>query len=171
MLSSERRAEPRAAATMVQGAMIEGPLRRLRCAMLVPPVLALLLSGCSTLDAVNPVHIYHSIVGGEVAKDRPPLPGSEQGDPNLASVPPKPAVKPVRITGTTFLEFAGPAQTPLVNIAPRPCVFHACRRSIDAARSRTARSNSLSTTSVTPFLRTWSFRWDRNATSSSGMLH
>lgn len=90
MLSSERRAEPRAAATMVQGAMTHGRPCRVRCAALVPPVLALLLAGCSTLEVVNPVHIYHSIVGGEVAKDRPPPPGSDQGDPNLASVPPKP---------------------------------------------------------------------------------
>jgi outer membrane protein OmpA-like peptidoglycan-associated protein len=75
---------------MVQGAMIQDRKRRVRCATLVPPVLALLLAGCSTLEVVNPVHIYHSIVGGEVAKDRPPPPGSDQGDPNLASVPPKP---------------------------------------------------------------------------------
>src|SRR5579863_3199335 len=52
-----------------------------------------------------------------------------------------------------------------MNIAPRPCVFQACRRSMDAARSRTVRSNSLSISCATPSFATCSFRLDRYATA------
>src|SRR5580658_644523 len=40
---------------------------------------------------------------------------------------------------------------------------------MDAARSRTVRSNSLSMSCVAPFLRTYSLRFDRNATAVSGI--
>ena len=38
-------------------------------------------------------------------------------------------------------------------------------------RSRTVRSYSLSTSCVAPFLRTWSFRFDKNASAGSGIHH
>ncbi len=59
--------------------------------------LMLLLGGCSTLDAVNPVTWYHDITGS--SKDEPGAnaantanleKGSKEAYPNLASVPPPP---------------------------------------------------------------------------------
>jgi outer membrane protein OmpA-like peptidoglycan-associated protein len=58
---------------------------------LVPPALALLLAGCSTLDSLNPVTIYHRIEGGRIAEQRQPPPGSDAPDPNLSTVPSRPA--------------------------------------------------------------------------------
>jgi outer membrane protein OmpA-like peptidoglycan-associated protein len=57
---------------------------------MLPPTLALLLAGCSTLESLNPITLYHRLEGGKIAEQRPPPPGSDATDPNLASVPPKP---------------------------------------------------------------------------------
>ncbi|HXT82040.1 MAG TPA: hypothetical protein VN702_20940, partial [Acetobacteraceae bacterium] len=51
---------------------------------------AALLSGCSTMQAVNPVNWWHSMEGGKIAEQRPPPPGANDAYPNLASVPAKP---------------------------------------------------------------------------------
>lgn len=40
---------------------------------------------------MNPVNWWHQMEGGEIARQRPPPPGSEQAYPNLATVPPRPA--------------------------------------------------------------------------------
>ena len=85
MLISGRRAETKAAGTTVQGHKRLG-----RCAPLVPPALALLLAGCSTLEALNPVNIYHRLEGGRIAEERPPPPGSDATAPNLSTVPARP---------------------------------------------------------------------------------
>ena len=57
---------------------------------MVPPALALLLAGCSTLESLNPINIYHRLEGGKIAEQRPPPPGSDATDPNLGTVPAKP---------------------------------------------------------------------------------
>jgi outer membrane protein OmpA-like peptidoglycan-associated protein len=53
----------------------------------------LLLAGCSSSpqSSINPVNWWHQLEGGEIAKQRPPPPGSNQPYPNLAAVPPRPA--------------------------------------------------------------------------------
>jgi outer membrane protein OmpA-like peptidoglycan-associated protein len=53
--------------------------------------MALLLAGCSTLESLNPITIWHNIEGGRIAEQRPPPPGSDAADPNLGSVPTRPA--------------------------------------------------------------------------------
>ena len=57
------------------------------------PVLALVcitsLAGCS--DRSGPIAWWHSSVGGKIAEQRPPPPGSDDPYPNLASVPARPA--------------------------------------------------------------------------------
>lgn len=85
--------------------------------------------------------------------------------------PSVPAVKPVNSTAVSLPECGCWAHTPPMNIPPRPCDFHAWRLSIDAVRSRTVRSYSLSMSRVAPFLRTWSFRFDKNASAGSGIQH
>ena len=85
MSISGRRAEPKAIGTTVQGQVRLG-----WCAPLVPPAMALLLAGCSTLEALNPINIFHQLEGGRIAEQRPPPPGADRADPNLGSVPPKP---------------------------------------------------------------------------------
>lgn len=62
--------------------------RAARC-MAVP----LLLAGCSSTSqsSMNPVNWWHHLEGGEIAKQRPPPPGTNQPYPNLATVPPRPA--------------------------------------------------------------------------------
>jgi hypothetical protein len=59
------------------------------CRMAVP----LLLAGCSSSSqsSMNPVNWWHHLEGGEIAKQRPPPPGTNQPFPNLASVPARPA--------------------------------------------------------------------------------
>src|SRR5271165_2623504 len=53
----------------------------------------LTLGGCSSQawSSINPVNWWHDLEGGKIAEQRPPPPGADQPDPNLASVPPKPA--------------------------------------------------------------------------------
>jgi len=59
--------------------------------MLLCSTLAL-LPGCSSVpSAINPVTWWHSMEGGEIAKQRPPPPGNAEPYPNLATVPPRPA--------------------------------------------------------------------------------
>lgn len=61
---------------------------RAACCLAVP----LLLAGCSSdSSSINPVNWWHHLEGGEIAKQRPPPPGSNEPYPNLAEVPPRPA--------------------------------------------------------------------------------
>lgn len=69
---------------------VQGRTGRGWCAPIVPATFALLMAGCSTLEDLNPINIYHRIEGGRIAEPRQPPPGSDATDPNLASVPPKP---------------------------------------------------------------------------------
>jgi outer membrane protein OmpA-like peptidoglycan-associated protein len=41
---------------------------------------------------MNPVSWWHGLQGGKIAEQRPPPPGADQPYPNLATVPPKPAL-------------------------------------------------------------------------------
>jgi len=52
----------------------------------------LLLAACSSSSpsSMNPVNWWHHLEGGEIAKQRPPPPGTNQPFPNLASVPARP---------------------------------------------------------------------------------
>jgi outer membrane protein OmpA-like peptidoglycan-associated protein len=70
------------------GKAVQAVSRAARC-MAVP----LLLAGCSSASqsSINPVNWWHHLEGGEIAKQRPPPPGSNQPYPNLATVPPRPA--------------------------------------------------------------------------------
>jgi outer membrane protein OmpA-like peptidoglycan-associated protein len=49
------------------------------------------LAGCSSFEDADPVAWWHDLQGGEIAKQRPPPPGSDDPYPNLATVPAKPA--------------------------------------------------------------------------------
>lgn len=86
MLISERRAEPKAAQECVQGRLSNS-----RARSVVVPLLAALLGGCSTLSALNPVNWWHDAEGGKIAEKRQPPPGSTDAEPNLGSVPARPA--------------------------------------------------------------------------------
>jgi outer membrane protein OmpA-like peptidoglycan-associated protein len=86
MKIGERQADPRGARVCVQGRLLHGWRA---CATL--PALVLLLAGCSTMSSLNPVNWWHSYEGGKIAEQRPPLPGSDAADPNLGSVPARPA--------------------------------------------------------------------------------
>ena len=85
MLISETQTQSRTAATGVQGRLQRG-----WCAPSVPAALVLALAGCSTLEALNPVTIWHNLEGGKIAEQRPPPPGSDATAPNLSTVPAKP---------------------------------------------------------------------------------
>ena len=52
----------------------------------------LALGGCSSQSwsSINPINWWHNLEGGAIAQQRPPPPGADQPNPNLASVPPKP---------------------------------------------------------------------------------
>ena len=86
MTIGERHAEPRGVRMRVQGRLLQGWR-----AGAVPSALALLLSGCSTMASLNPVNWWHDYEGGKIAEQRPPLPGADNVDPNLGSVPARPA--------------------------------------------------------------------------------
>lgn len=58
-------------------------------ALLFPMLLA--LAGCSTY---NPVTLFHRYEGGVIGTEPPPAPGLAAPWPNLASVPPRPAMLP-----------------------------------------------------------------------------
>jgi outer membrane protein OmpA-like peptidoglycan-associated protein len=64
-------------------------LRVVRCSVLI--CLAC-VTGCSNYHTSGPEAWWHDSVGGEIAKERPPPPGDKDPYPNLATVPPKPAV-------------------------------------------------------------------------------
>jgi outer membrane protein OmpA-like peptidoglycan-associated protein len=63
---------------------------RARVACLLAVLLA--LGGCSSQSwsSINPINWWHGLEGGAIAQQRPPPPGANQPDPNLASVPPTP---------------------------------------------------------------------------------
>ncbi|HQT78031.1 MAG TPA: hypothetical protein PLD10_13330, partial [Rhodopila sp.] len=52
--------------------------------------MTLLLAGCSTIEAMNPVNWWHRQEGGKIAEQRPAPPGADQPYPNLSTVPGKP---------------------------------------------------------------------------------
>src|SRR5262249_7532510 len=90
MLSGVRGMQITGAARRLQGSDAPNsgtPGLRLRVASVL---LTALLAGCSASSSMNPVNWWHDLEGGEIAKQRPPPPGSDQPYPNLASVPPKP---------------------------------------------------------------------------------
>ncbi|HEX7390298.1 MAG TPA: OmpA family protein [Acidiphilium sp.] len=62
---------------------------RSRGVLVLPVVLA--LAGCAS---VNPVTLFHRYEGGAIAHNPPPPPGLDDPYPNLASVPPRPALIP-----------------------------------------------------------------------------
>ncbi len=63
------------------------PARPLRLALVLG--LALLPMGCGS-SGFDPIGWAHNQEGGEIAKDRPPMPLSDAPYPNLATVPPAP---------------------------------------------------------------------------------
>jgi outer membrane protein OmpA-like peptidoglycan-associated protein len=71
------------------GVKVVQAVARATCCMAVP----LLLAGCSSSSqsSMNPVNWWHQLEGGEIAKQRPPPPGTNQPFPNLATVPARPA--------------------------------------------------------------------------------
>jgi len=71
------------------GVKVVQAVGRAGCRMAVP----LLLAACSSFSqsSMNPVNWWHQLEGGEIAKQRPPPPGTNQPFPNLASVPARPA--------------------------------------------------------------------------------
>jgi len=71
------------------GVKVVQAVGRAACRMAVP----LLLAACSSSSqsSMNPVNWWHHLEGGEIAKQRPPPPGTNQPYPNLASVPARPA--------------------------------------------------------------------------------
>ena len=71
------------------GVKVVQAVGRAGCRMAVP----LLLAACSSFSqsSMNPVNWWHHLEGGEIAKQRPPPPGTNQPFPNLASVPARPA--------------------------------------------------------------------------------
>jgi len=56
----------------------------------VASVVLLALGGCQTLSDLNPVNLYHGLVGGPIADARPPPPNADAPYPNLADTPDKP---------------------------------------------------------------------------------
>ena len=48
------------------------------------------LSGCGQDPLAGGVDLFHNLQGGEIAKQRPPAPGSRDAYPNLATVPARP---------------------------------------------------------------------------------
>ena len=93
MLSSGSGGQPRGAGRRVQaGCGLESGTSGLRCRHFAP-LCVLTLAGCSSFpSSMNPVSWWHGLQGGKIAEERPPPPGADQPYPNLATVPPKPAL-------------------------------------------------------------------------------
>lgn len=87
MVFSGSGAQPSGAYRLVQASIV--PSRATRA---LAGVAALaLLSGCSSTSSMNPVNWWHDLQGGKIAEQRPAPPGADDPDPNLASVPARPA--------------------------------------------------------------------------------
>jgi outer membrane protein OmpA-like peptidoglycan-associated protein len=84
--------QPRDAAAFIQAVAIRGwlrsaPVRALVCAM---SVVGCSIGGCSNNPTSGPVAWWHDAIGGKIAEQRPPPPGSNDPYPNLATVPARP---------------------------------------------------------------------------------
>ncbi len=87
MVFSGSGAQPSGAYRLVQASIV--PSRATRA---LAGVAALaLLSGCSSTSSTNPVNWWHDLQGGKIAEQRPAPPGADDPNPNLASVPARPA--------------------------------------------------------------------------------
>ncbi len=73
-----------------------GPLQAVALAGVA---LLLMLGGCSTMSALNPVDWWHSLEGGPIAEARPPPPNADAPYPSLASVPDRPQVNDAAARG------------------------------------------------------------------------
>jgi outer membrane protein OmpA-like peptidoglycan-associated protein len=93
MLSSGSGGQPKRAGRPVQaGCGLESGTSGLRWGHFAP-LCVLTLAGCSSFpSSMNPVSWWHGLQGGKIAEERPPPPGADQPYPNLATVPPKPAL-------------------------------------------------------------------------------
>lgn len=87
MVFSGSGAQPSGAYRLVQASIV--PSRATRT---LAGVAALaLLTGCSSTSSMNPVNWWHDLQGGKIAEQRPAPPGADDPNPNLASVPARPA--------------------------------------------------------------------------------
>ena len=80
--------QPRDAGAFVQATGIPAWLRPVPVFVLA---CALSVGGCSDNPSSGPLAWWNSAVGGKIAEQRPPPPGSTDPYPNLATVPTKPA--------------------------------------------------------------------------------
>jgi len=88
MTSCGNGGQPRDAAAFIQAAFIPARLRRMPVLVLA---CVLTVGGCSGSPTSGPLAWWNNAVGGKIAEQRPPPPGSNDPYPNLATVPAKPA--------------------------------------------------------------------------------
>jgi outer membrane protein OmpA-like peptidoglycan-associated protein len=80
--------QTRGAWALVQGWLVSSAGK---CSRSLVLVWLACVSGCSNYHTSGPEAWWHESIGGKIAEQRPPPPGSDDPYPNLATVPPKPA--------------------------------------------------------------------------------
>src|SRR5271165_1784750 len=83
----ENDGQPRGARAFIQGCFVS---RSGKCSWALVLICPACMSGCSNYHTSGPEAWWHEAIGGTIAEQRPPPPGSNDPYPNLATVPPRP---------------------------------------------------------------------------------